>query len=41
MFVYVCVKWLQKIKQMDIDNWQNVRGPRPWEENVGAAENRS
>lgn len=21
-----------KIKDMDIDNWEQVRGPRPWEE---------
>ncbi|KAF6208575.1 hypothetical protein GE061_017033 [Apolygus lucorum] len=23
----------EKIKKLDIDNWENVRGPRPWEEN--------
>ncbi|EEC02003.1 hypothetical protein ISCGN_028756 [Ixodes scapularis] len=22
----------EKIQEIDIDNWQNVRGPRPWEE---------
>ncbi|XP_058118634.1 cytochrome c oxidase assembly protein COX16 homolog, mitochondrial [Anopheles ziemanni] len=22
----------EKIKQLDIDQWENVRGPRPWEE---------
>ncbi|CAH1382484.1 unnamed protein product [Tenebrio molitor] len=22
----------EKIKDMDIDNWEQVRGPRPWEE---------
>lgn len=22
----------EKIKNMDIDNWNQVRGPRPWEE---------
>lgn len=21
----------EKIKNMDIDNWTNIRGPRPWE----------
>ena len=34
-------KPLQKLQQMDIDSWKNVRGPRPWEENFGAAEKRS
>lgn len=23
----------EKIKNLDIDNWEQVRGPRPWEEN--------
>lgn len=23
----------EKIKDLDIDNWEQVRGPRPWEEN--------
>lgn len=23
----------EKLKEMDIDNWEQVRGPRPWEEN--------
>ncbi|XP_031638090.1 cytochrome c oxidase assembly protein COX16 homolog, mitochondrial [Contarinia nasturtii] len=23
----------EKIKQMDIDTWEQKRGPRPWEEN--------
>ncbi|KAK7792999.1 hypothetical protein R5R35_013180 [Gryllus longicercus] len=22
----------EEIKKMDIDNWHNIRGPRPWEE---------
>lgn len=22
----------EKVKQMDIDNWEQKRGPRPWEE---------
>lgn len=22
----------EKIKQLDIDSWENIRGPRPWEE---------
>lgn len=22
----------EKLKKIDIDNWENVRGPRPWEE---------
>ncbi|XP_013776558.1 cytochrome c oxidase assembly protein COX16 homolog, mitochondrial-like [Limulus polyphemus] len=22
----------EKIKEMDISNWENIRGPRPWEE---------
>ncbi|KAJ6636710.1 Cytochrome c oxidase assembly protein COX16 like, mitochondrial [Pseudolycoriella hygida] len=21
----------EKVKQIDIDNWTNIRGPRPWE----------
>lgn len=24
----------EKIKTLDIDNWEPVRGPRPWEENA-------
>lgn len=24
----------EKIKNIDIDNWEQIRGPRPWEENV-------
>lgn len=24
----------EKIKQLDIDNWEQIRGPRPWEENT-------
>lgn len=24
----------KKIQEMDIDNWVQVRGPRPWEENT-------
>lgn len=23
----------EKIKKLDIDNWSNIRGPRPWESN--------
>jgi len=22
----------EKIKEVDIDSWENIRGPRPWEE---------
>lgn len=22
----------EKVKEMDIDNWEQKRGPRPWEE---------
>lgn len=24
----------EKVKTLDIDNWENKRGPRPWEEAV-------
>uniref|UniRef100_A0A1A9UNQ3 Cytochrome c oxidase assembly protein COX16 homolog, mitochondrial n=1 Tax=Glossina austeni TaxID=7395 RepID=A0A1A9UNQ3_GLOAU len=24
----------EKIKKLDIENWENIRGLRPWEENV-------
>ncbi|VEN39997.1 unnamed protein product [Callosobruchus maculatus] len=24
----------EKIKNLDIDNWEQVRGPRPWEEKI-------
>ncbi|XP_037896640.1 cytochrome c oxidase assembly protein COX16 homolog, mitochondrial [Glossina fuscipes] len=24
----------EKITKLDIENWENIRGPRPWEENV-------
>lgn len=24
----------EKLKEMDIDSWEQVRGPRPWEENL-------
>ncbi|XP_059620366.1 cytochrome c oxidase assembly protein COX16 homolog, mitochondrial [Phlebotomus argentipes] len=24
----------EKIKKLDIDNWENKRGPRPWEQNI-------
>ncbi|XP_066142049.1 cytochrome c oxidase assembly protein COX16 homolog, mitochondrial [Euwallacea fornicatus] len=27
-------KEYEKIKKLDIDNWEQVRGPRPWEEKV-------
>ncbi|CAG7721666.1 unnamed protein product [Allacma fusca] len=23
----------EKIKKLDVDTWENIRGPRPWEEN--------
>ncbi|XP_058063055.1 cytochrome c oxidase assembly protein COX16 homolog, mitochondrial [Anopheles bellator] len=26
----------EKIKTLDIDHWENVRGPRPWEESAPA-----
>ncbi|XP_055540634.1 cytochrome c oxidase assembly protein COX16 homolog, mitochondrial [Wyeomyia smithii] len=26
----------EKVKSIDIDNWDNVRGPRPWEEGTMA-----
>ncbi|KAG6444935.1 cytochrome c oxidase assembly protein COX16 homolog, mitochondrial [Manduca sexta] len=26
----------EEIQKLDIDNWENKRGPRPWEENVDA-----
>jgi len=32
------VEPLQKMKQMNIDDWDNVRVPRPFEENFGVAE---
>ena len=25
-------KEYEKMKTVDIDNWENIRGPRPWEE---------
>lgn len=24
----------EKLKELDIDNWENIRGPRPWEEDT-------
>lgn len=24
----------EEIQKIDIDNWENKRGPRPWEENI-------
>ncbi|KAJ9574797.1 hypothetical protein L9F63_008022 [Diploptera punctata] len=27
----------EKMKELDIDNWSNIRGPRPWEEDEGDA----
>lgn len=24
----------EEIKSLDIDNWENKRGPRPWEQNI-------
>lgn len=26
----------EKMKQLDIDNWKQIRGPRPWEENTSS-----
>ncbi|GJQ72675.1 hypothetical protein Trydic_g1335 [Trypoxylus dichotomus] len=26
-------KEYEKLKDLDIDNWEQIRGPRPWEEN--------
>lgn len=26
-----------EIKDLDIDNWDNVRVPRPWDENLDAS----
>jgi len=31
---------LQKMKQMDIEHWENIRVPRPWKEDFGDAEKR-
>lgn len=28
----------EKVKKMDIDNWEQVRGPRPWEEDFSQNE---
>ena len=25
-------KEFEKLQKLDIDNWENIRGPRPWEE---------
>ncbi|CRK92122.1 CLUMA_CG005741, isoform A [Clunio marinus] len=25
-------KVYEKVKEIDIDHWENIRGPRPWEE---------
>lgn len=30
-------KVYEEMQAMDIDSWQQVRGPRPWEENLDAA----
>lgn len=27
-------KEFERIQELDIDTWENKRGPRPWEENV-------
>lgn len=27
----------KKLQELDIDNWENKRGPRPWEEDTIAA----
>lgn len=24
----------EKVKDLDIDNWEQIRGPRPWEEDT-------
>lgn len=29
----------EKVKSMDIDNWEQKRGPRPWEENFDQGKN--
>lgn len=29
-------KQYEKLKDMDLDNWEQVRGPRPWEEKASA-----
>lgn len=26
-------KSYEEIQKLDIDNWENIRGPRPWESN--------
>ncbi|KAI4459574.1 mitochondrial outer membrane protein 25 [Holotrichia oblita] len=31
-------KEYEKLKQLDIDNWEQIRGPRPWEENFSENE---
>lgn len=28
----------EKVKKIDIDNWVQIRGPRPWEEDFGENE---
>lgn len=29
-------KVYEKVKEMNLDDWENKRGPRPWEENFNA-----
>lgn len=31
-------KEYEKLKDLDIDNWEQIRGPRPWEENLNENE---
>lgn len=31
----------EKLKKLDIDNWTNIRGPRPWESNEQQKESAS
>ncbi|KAH9519607.1 Cytochrome oxidase assembly [Bulinus truncatus] len=28
----ICTEMLKEIAEKDLDNWQNIRGPRPWED---------
>ncbi|XP_013073404.2 cytochrome c oxidase assembly protein COX16 homolog, mitochondrial-like isoform X1 [Biomphalaria glabrata] len=28
----VCEEMLKEIEKKDLDDWQNIRGPRPWED---------
>ncbi|XP_022919908.2 cytochrome c oxidase assembly protein COX16 homolog, mitochondrial [Onthophagus taurus] len=31
-------KEYERLKELDIDNWEQIRGPRPWEENFDEGE---